>query len=286
MTVSIHIPLPVLVGTQYFVVMYRLQGSPTWIDISPKTNTPFNIGGLAAGVYELWMQLGEGTSPEIYCDERIDTFTVSEDANCFDYNFELVNEGRIVTLNVTFTDPSPWPALVCAIEITYGISGQPLTNQTVTLNAPVSSPISLPASANDYEITVRQISCDGHTIICANETVEYVPVDCTPMTFGAATLNYHPDATWWIVLTFTQSTPYTNPFNVAYDQNNTVNTGIPDPGGSINLTANAMTTHVTFQVLPNIDVTFTNSVQRLFYEGNITDGCGFSTKWACFFDLN
>ncbi len=286
MDVTITIPSPVLVAGQFFIVQYRLLGNPSWIGVPPQTNAPFTITGLAAGIYELWTQLAEG-SPGILCEERIDTFTVSQDVACMDYSAELV-KGETTTVNLIVAVSSiPSPVVFCGLRFSYYPVGNP--GAVITVNyavPPINSTYTFPASAVDYHLTVTQIGCDGSEIICFDDDVEYVSAGCIPASFGTAELNLHPNNTWWVVLNFIQSIPPSTLINASYYQDNNVNTGIPDPGGTLNLAANSMTIALTFQVFPNTDVVFTNGQRRISYVGNFTDQCRFSTKWVCFFDLN
>lgn len=284
MDITITIPVPVLVSPQYFQFKYRLVGSPTWIDISPKTNAPFTITGLAAGSYEYETALAFSVSPLAVCDTVHDTFIITDDFCCIvptdPVLFQMGN--GIWILRIPFS-LNPADCSPCYFEIEYGILGQ--AQSTIQINSP-TSPIVLPATAGQsYSVIIRSFKCDGTFTECYNDVINPPEGGCISATITNAEIITNTNG-WFIKLTITQSTPFTNPFSVNYTQTNAVTIGAADPGGTISLAANALTTILTFPISPNFNCAIINGLSTMIYAGSIIDGCRLNIKWQASFILS
>lgn len=286
--IDITIPIPILGPGESFIVKYRAVGSPTWIDISPKTNAQFTITGLAEGDYELYTALVKADSPATVCPAKIDPFTIKGAADCMDYHLYMTQSSGVYTLHIDWNVPSPLPS-ICYLKILYGPAGGfGQTVQIVPFVSPNVNSYLLPASNSNYNVTITQIGCDGVTRGCVDQTV-YPPSipPCTHAVISDVVLQFHSiDGTWWVRMNVTQSSPITTDFIIAYNQSNSVTTGVPDPGGTVHFAATGSTTILTFQVYPNLNVLPTNGIGQITYTGGVTDICGFVSKFTAVYTIS
>lgn len=273
MDLTITIPQPVLVSGETFKVRYRTHPAGSWTTLSPnKTNSPFTVTGLSAGVYDFEFTLVRNSSPLVECDPVIKTFTVVEESDCIEAEGAIPRNGDIYTLTITYTGT----ANACYYEVEYGPVGGPL--QVALYNTLPASPFTLPASNASYSVVIRACDCNGTCKKCYEGTVD-PPTSCEAASVTAAELVY-VNGVINIHLTIVQSTPPTTTFTVSYHQNNMVTAGVPDPGGTIQVSATPSTTQLYIPVNPNLNVVPTNGELVLFYYGSLTDRCNNSTKFT------
>lgn len=206
--ITIQQSIPVLTGGQYFKVRYRATGSPTWADISPKTNAAFVIYGLSVGSYEIEfiVVLEDGTE----CPAVVTTFVV-RDYECPDFTVEQQESpyGIEITHNVTVDPPCGWVVYIHEIAPAIG---------TKTINYPTfpASPvfINVAGQQRDLYVQIQANLCD-RAKFCFEDDVPMPPAppECEPMTgfSGTAVLKQREGNVEYYVLTFTgtQSNPIT-----------------------------------------------------------------------------
>lgn len=205
--ITIQQSTPVLAGSQYFKVRYRQVGSPTWIDISPKTNASFIIAGLAVGSYEI--EFVVVLEDETECPPVITQFVV-KDYECptFTVTQQSSPYGIVVTHGGVVNPPCGWTLYIHEIAPATG---------TVSLTYPSfpASPLFINVSGQprDLYVQIEANLCD-RAKYCYEQTVtKPVVPECVPMSgfSGTAVLRNKEGNVEFYTLVFsgTQSNPIT-----------------------------------------------------------------------------
>lgn len=284
MDIDITITPPVLVGTQYFNVRYKLQSDTLWTDISPQTNALFTISGLSEGDYDLGVTLAEGTSPEQLCDETFYTFHVGSEETCLDYTVGFFEDRGAIFIELGVSPLSPAPN-ICGIQVVWFPNSNPNAQQQAVYAPPFSTPYYLPASAEDYTIQIYEQLCDGTIQLCDELEALYSESGCTPADYGDTFMTYENGVYYITIGINSQSSPYTDPFQINYGQDNLVYSGQPEQGQTIYLNATPSTTSLVFPVNPNEDVVPQNGNRRIVYKFNVIDFCQNIEKFSVFYDI-
>lgn len=274
--ITITIPTPVIITGQFFKVEYSTDGVSYTIFSTTETNTPFTITGLTAGtLYYFRFTLIQSASPLVECDPVIQTYFIPESQPCVEVEGEIVRNGDIYTLVLTFTLPSPYAAPCGGYKLEYGISPNFNTIYFPTfLTSPSINPMSLPAGPGTYTVNIYSIDCAGKEVLC--DSIEVVaPSSCDHAVVTAADL-IHNSSGYFLTFTITQSNPISPNYKLTYQQVNALSSGVNDPGGTIILTANGSPSQTFMvQVYPNLNV-YNNIIS---YSGSILDLCKFSSPF-------
>jgi hypothetical protein len=273
--ITLTIPLPVLIAGQHFKTRYRELPSGSWSGYTNRTNAPFTITGLTAGNYQLEVILVKADETE--CPAVYKTFIVTDDYDCIDFTAEIVQNGSLYNLVISYTLPGGFADPGCGWDIIILQSGNTTTIPYATLS--VSGTITIPVSNTVLNLKIRANQCNGNYKYCFDGEVPAAEPDCTPMSAISGTILYTAGATfpWSIKLDFTNSTPPTTFANIHYSQTGFIMPGnIPDSGNLIFpfMSWGAGPTSVTFKVLP------APYEGELSYAGTILDVCGVVHQWS------
>lgn len=238
--VVVTILTPTLTGSDYFKTRYRLLPAGAYTANVNRTNAPFTLASLAVGDYEMeiiFVDVEGATETE--CPAVIHEFSVDPEFTCFPFDAEIVQNGALYELVVTYTLPSPlsWPP--CGFDITWNQNGTNNTIHYATL--PLSGEIryTIPTNANT-SLTVLADMC-GYYNVCFEESVPKIPSpNCTPAVLTGYDLVFTPPpvgavvgtpGTWNARAFGINSNPATPIYNFSYQELSLVPPGyVPDSG--------------------------------------------------------
>jgi hypothetical protein len=200
MNVLISINDPVLLGTEYFLVRYRLAPAGVWIDLGIQSNAPFEITGLSAGDYEL--EVVFVNEDGVLCPAVISDFTVVADPP--------IDQCECMTVtNLSVSRNCDNTAVIhmdlgaqtggCSLSITYTQFGN-INPQTITYpqgSFPTSVNISTPdnPSSTPPSVNVTLSCCNGDTLICFDGQISNIirqDCGCVVPYISGAWINYDP----------------------------------------------------------------------------------------------
>lgn len=261
-SINITIPLPVLTGTQKFRVRYSANNGGSWTTVVPdQTNATFNIPGLSVGTYLLEFSVIDGV---ILCPPTYRTFEVVPDFACWEFSAALYQTGDLHHFEVSYTSGTPPP---CGWIIEYNQVGGAIT--TVPYATLPASPFVIPVpGTGDYELRIYANLCRGNERPCFEDTFTPIVI-CTPLVLTSTNIIQFP---WFIVMTFTNSNPVTDPMFAIWHQVGSTFVGVPDPGGSgfLKPVFTGGNGSLTIPVNPNTFV----SNSTVTYDVKIIDVCG------------
>jgi hypothetical protein len=271
MDVQISINDPVLLGTEYFLVRYRLVPAGLWVDLGIQSNAPFTITGLGAGNYEL--EVVFVNEEGVLCPAVISDFTVVADppideCECMTVTNLKVNRNcdntAIIHMDLGASSGG------CSLSITYTQFGN-VNPQTITYpqgSFPSFVDISTPdnPSSTPPSVSVILECCNGDTLTCFNgQITNIINQDCgchVPYISGAW-INYDPIANEYTLCISFGSLPGVD-HNIYYKQLGTTNPTVFDEG-------NVPTTTDGYFEIPLSPEAFTGDVQ---YYVKVTNDCG------------
>lgn len=219
--IVITIPAPVLTGSDYFKVRYRLVGGSYGV-YSNQTNTPFTILGIAAGQYELEVIM---VKDGVECPATVTPFTVTDPYTCVTFTPVIVQNGSLFNLQISYpahtTPPCGWH-----IEITGAT-----TNKIVNYASLPASPLLIPVNNEALLLRVKADLCNGKIQGCLNADVPMITKLCTPMVISGVTgvvtgTDFFGNYNAIITFPYTQSSPPSTQLTVIVNQKN-VNSGPP-----------------------------------------------------------
>lgn len=237
MNVTISINDPVLIGTEYFLVRYRLLPSGGWVDLGVQNNAPFEITGLDAGTYELEVRVVNQDG--ITCPAVVRNFTLESDppidiCECMTvsnvYVTRKCDNTAVIHLNLGASTGG------CNLSITYTQFGgvNPQTLSYSAGNFPQFLDIIMPdnPSSAPPNLTVTMECCNGDTLPCYNAPVSNIitqDCDCVSPYISGAWINYDPilDA-YTLCINFTSNTGVDH--EIYYRQQNNSNPTVFDEG--------------------------------------------------------
>jgi hypothetical protein len=286
MNVTINIPTPVLVSGQSFNVRYRLLPAGSWVNISPKTNTPFTITGLAAGEYELEVAVNLGGSPAVVCAPTYQLFDVTEDPECLGDIVAEVKANANYTqywIEVEFNNPTT-PAS-CGYEIWIIKPGSNSANIIQFPGIPPTNPVIIPVSGDGpWLVIVYAKKCDGSLKECYNEVAPSIYPTCTPAVLGTPYIT-SISGQWRLIIPFTNSNPASVYLTATWQQNGPVLSGIPDPGGT-NSFYSLNQGSISIPITPNENTQPNQAgVRFITYAGSIVDACGKSHPFSAGYSI-
>lgn len=233
--VVVTILTPTLTGSDYFKTRYRLLPAGSYTGNVNRTNAPFTLTGLAVGSYEMEIIFVdvEGAE-ETDCPAKIFSFTVDPDFECFDFEAEIVQNGSLYELVITYALPSPlsWPP--CGFDIVWNQGGKNNTIHYTTLPLGGEIRYTLPANLNT-NLTVLADMC-GYFNVCFEEQIPKIAdPDCDPAIVTGHDIQYAVIGQYFNIRAFvTNSMPTTDPYVFMYQEISQVNVGdIPDSGSTI-----------------------------------------------------
>ncbi len=261
--VTITIPQPVLTAGQSFKTRYRLLPSGSWSGYTSRSNAAFTLTGLATGDYQLEVILVKADSSE--CPAIYKTFTVVPEYSCISFGSQIVKTGTLYYLQITYTLPGGFTNPACGWDITYVQNGITTTNTYTTL--PTSGIIKIPVTNTAMAVYVRANMCNGNKKDCHQADVSPVaPPPCTGLNLVAQTL-VKSGSSFFINLTFVQSSPATTSLQVVYSQ--TGSFIAPGDGGSVTVPLLPTATSVSIPVKPARP----NFAEFVYYTGKVIDAC-------------
>lgn len=286
MDVTINIPTPVLVSGQTFNVRYRLLPAGSWVNISPKTNTPFTIVGLAAGEYELEVAVNLGGSPAVICDPTYQLFEVTEDPECLGDIIAVVNANTNYTqywIEVFFADPTT-PAS-CGYQIRYGKPGAMFYQVINFPTTPNTNPVIIPVLGDGpWDVIIYAKKCDGSLKECYHDISPSIYPTCTPAVLGTPYITF-VSGVFRIVIPFTNSNPSSVWLTASWQQNGPVLSGVPDAGGT-NSFYSLNQGSISIPVVPNTNTQPNSSgVRYVTYSGSVVDACGQSHPFSAGYSI-
>ena len=237
MDVSININDPILMGTEYFLVHYRLAPAGIWIDLGIQSNAPFTITGLSAGNYEL--EVVFVNEDGVLCPAVIVDFTVVADPPIDQCNCMTVT-------NLSVTRKCDNTAVIhmdlgaqtggCSLSITYSQFGN-INPQTITYvqgTFPSFVDIVTPDNPSSIPPSVAVVlrCCNGDVLTCFNgQVTNIINQDCgciVPFISGAW-INYDPVANeYTLCINFTSATGIDH--EIYYKQLDTTDPAVFDEG--------------------------------------------------------
>lgn len=281
--VDITIGSPILLAGQYFIVEYRLQGTPTWTAIANQTNAQFTVS-LAVGVYEFRFTLVQSASPLVTCTPVVKVFEIVDEGGGDD-------EYCVTGVSAQIVPASPGPGY--NLSITYTAAVNPACGWSIQYtpagSAPISvvygsglpaSPILIPVNNVAHNVIFRVQLCTGLLHPCYEADIDPDTTPCVPAVLTNAEHVYLPGLIPAIKFTFSQSVPITNNFLITYLQTDIVTAGVPDAGGPISVSVTPSQTTIIIPINPNPNLA--NPIKN--YAGTFVDGCNNSTPWTVSFD--
>lgn len=269
MDVTIQINIPVLVGLEKFKTRYREAPSGAWSSYVDRTNTAFTLTGLTDGNYELEVIFVKADGTE--CPATYREFTVVTPADCAEFTAEIVQNGNLFILQISYTIPSPYVTPPCGYKITYG-------GTTVSYASLPASPIQIPVPNATIQVVITANGCNGNEVECFNQDIPAIDPVCTPIVVLSDTLvfnNVYPNGFIGMSLTvsFTQSAPASKYITFIVNQINVLS-GLPGQASYPNMTYGPLPTGAT--TAANVPLVMNNAVAGGLYEVSwlIVDGCG------------
>lgn len=237
MDVQISINAPILLGTEYFIVRYRIAPAGVWVDLGIQSNAPFTITGLSAGNYEL--EVVFVNEEGVLCPAVIRDFTVVADppideCECMDVTNLYVSRNcdntAVIHMNLGAQTGG------CNLSITYTQFGN-INPQTITYpqgSFPSFVDISTPdnPSSTPPSINVTLECCNGDTLTCFNGQIADVrnqDCGCTVPYISGAWINYDPIADEYTMCINFTSLPGVD-HEIYYKQLSTTNPAVFDEG--------------------------------------------------------
>lgn len=265
--VSITIPTPVLTGSDYFKVRYRLI-SGGFGPYQNEDNDPFTLIGLAAGQYELEVIM---VKDGVECPASLHPFTVTDPYTCVTFTPVMVQNGNLFNLQISYpahtTPPCGWH-----IEITGAT-----TNKIVNYASLPASPLLIPVANEGLAVKVKADLCNGKIQECLNTDVPAIAATCTPMVITGVTgsvNNTYPNGDYGVNISFsyTQSSPPTQWLTILINQKNATigpNGTTSYPNFSFGPIATTGTGPVSVPIIANHNITGIT----LEFDWLIIDGC-------------
>ena len=263
---TISIPQPVLKMGETFSVRYRMLPSGSWVDITPKTNTPFTITGLSVGNYTLEVAIIRGGVP---CDKKHYSFSVEDPCDCppsLAYTAVFDVYGNI-HLHITTGTPSA-KITGYRVDIRDGNGAQSvLVNPSSVQNYTIVFPETIGA----YNMIIFAI-CGKYEKVCFDSWIAIDPAPCTGISGYSATITKMITAIgtiqYYLRILLTQSNPATLNTTVSYNQTDKVVMGSQDGGTSF---VNQVNPIIMIPIYPNINVVSSDFVN---YNWRFSDICG------------
>lgn len=182
--ITITINNPVLVAGQKFKVRYRLLPAGAFTAYVDRTNAPFTLTGLSAGIYEIeYITVLVG---DVECPAITGTFEIVE-FECL--TFTVTQEESPYRLKIEYTLPGGYVQPACGWNIGYqdvsgGVGVGGFAN--VAFNPLPASPIyiNIPGALRDLNVRFTANQCDGVAEICQEGIIPAPePAPCIPMPF-------------------------------------------------------------------------------------------------------
>lgn len=269
--VTITIPQPILTAGQAFKTRYRLLPSGAWSAYVSRTNAAFTLTGLAIGDYQLEVILVKADSTE--CAAVYKTFAVVAEYNCISFNSQIVNQGSLHYLQITYTLPGGFTNPPCGWEITYQQGSNKVTVPYATL--PTGGMIKLQVPNQSLILTVTANLCNGNKKQCYAADVTGIPTPpCVPMAITDKRLIRDGDF-WYLQFNFIQSSPATTSLYLHFKQIHPPGMGLLsyDEGKIPALTIAPGVTQVTLPISP-LHLVLYSSFSMLTYNVFMIDNCG------------
>lgn len=244
---TINIGQPVLVAPAKFRTRHRLLPNGAFTAFTDRTSNSFTITGLSEGEYEIEIMYVNEQGVE--CSVVTQTFNVAPDFTCPSFNAQLVYEGGIYKIRITYGTITNNPP--CGWNIFYqhgsGATGNIPYDATLPATGVINIPV--PSNAGSY-VRVEANKCDGAPEFCYNNDVPGLPPPpCSPITGVTYNIREVRNAQtgrceYFVDISFTQSNPVSTQVTLVYLQSNTsvfiadqfnglINVG---PGPVVNLT--------------------------------------------------
>lgn len=264
--ITIQINDPTLTAGQTFRVRYRAVpgafGTP-----QTETNAPFTLTGLTAGAYELEVVLVNADETE--CPATYRTFTVLEEAECIDFTVELIQDGSLFYISISYVIPVTQPPCGWIVKI----DGTSHVYPTLP-----TSPILIPATNAGHHVVIQANGCSDNVKNCYDEDIPAIEPVCTPMVIGvvtAAITGTYPNGDKAISITFpyTQSSPVTKYITFSGQQKNVLS-GTPTVWNYPNFSFGPIPSSGTPTIVQNVAANHNVFDNQFTFDWLIVDGCG------------
>lgn len=263
---TISIPQPVLKLGETFSVKYRQLPSGSWVDITPKTNAPFTITGLAIGNYTLEVAIIRSGVP---CDKKYYSFSVEDPCDCPPSLAYTATFDMFGNVHVTITSGTPSPKITSyTVDIRDGNGAQSVLIYPTNLQ---NYTFTFPETIGAYNMIIFS-HCGKYQKVCMDEFMNILPASCDGITLPSATIVKMVTAIgtvqYYLRVVFTQSNPNTMTTNLSYNQTDKVVIGNPDGGVSF---VNSVSSPLMIPIYPNLSVVSSDFIN---YDWRFSDICG------------
>lgn len=237
MDVLISINEPVLLGTEYFIVRYRLAPAGVWTSVGVQSNAPFTIAGLSAGNYEL--EVVFVNQEGVLCPAVIRDFTVVADPpvdRCICMPVTNISVNRKCDNTAVIHMDLGSQEGGCSLAITYSQFGN-INPQTITYPqgsfpsfvdiVTPDNPSSIPPSVN----VVLQC-CNGNQLTCFDGQISNITnqdCECQVPYISSAWINYDPLTDEYTLCINFSSAPGVD-HDIYYKQQSTTSPSVFDEG--------------------------------------------------------
>lgn len=273
---SFTIPQPQLLAGQSFKVRYRLLPNGVFGSTTVFTSNSITYPALPEGQYQFEIIWFNGVED---CPETLINFDVFEDPNpaCLDFSAEVVQNGSIYELVVTYPVPSPFQLPDCGYNFRIQQGGNLQNINGVVLTGSGEVRFTVPTNDGLY-LRITANHCDSSQI-CFDEDVTGVEPTCIPLVITDVQIEPHISNPDWryIRIFFTNSTPRTITTNIWYTQTDSLPSGVtPDTGTIIYPGLPAGSSDIAFVAQPKRGQWQMNPS----YRGTLTDICGNTHSWS------
>ncbi len=213
--ITITIPSPILTGSAYFKVRYRLLPGGAFSGYQNRTNAPFTLTGLTAGNYELEVIYVKEDGTE--CAATYQYFEVKPEFTCVNFTMQIVHAGNgLFNLEITYTQPPVSPPCGWRIDYNNGNGLKSIHYSTL----PAANVIKIPVANWATYVKIVALLCNGDEKMCGEADVTAIDVPCVPFANVRGQINYVPGSNWQyqIELKFDQSNPGTDFHDIIYEQ--------------------------------------------------------------------
>lgn len=280
--ISFTISAPTLISNQGFLIEYKDSTVSGWTTHGIETDNSVTISGLIPGkCYDVRVTFLSSLSPQVGCDSVVRQFCIPSTLPCADVEGEIVADGKLYELNITFTLASPYVAPCSGWKLVYGPITSPQQPYTVVMLSTLVgiSPFVIPGVNNvPYYVALYSLDCEGNENLCSEDTVDPIGGGCQHAVLSSAEIVFQ-NSSWFLKLIVIPSVPASGVYQVTFSQANAVSSGVPDPGGT--LIVNVVGTNPeTFYIPISPNLNLYDGV--ISYVGVVIDFC----RYSSYFDIS
>lgn len=274
---SFTIPQPQLLAGQSFKVRYRLLPNGVFGSTTTFTSNTISYAALPEGQYQFEIIWYNGVED---CPAVLYVFNVEDPPTpaCLDFTAEIVQNGLIYELVVTYPVPSPFQLPDCGYDfrIVQGVNIQNING--VVLNGSGEVRFTIVSNEGLY-LRITANHCGDNMEVCFDDDVTGIDPECSPIVITDVQIVPHPSNPDYrqIRIFYNQSTPRTLNTTIWYMQTDSLAPGVvPDSGTIFTSISLSPTSNITFVVIPKKGQWVTDPS----YRGTMTDYCGNTHAWS------